>query len=96
MGQRLRGDHTELPGGQGRVPRSSASLAQEWARTLATTAYVRMSLPDIHRDLQDLTERLVGALSGPSVDTQAASDVEPGWRPGASPARRACPAPSSF
>ena len=71
----MRGGHTELPGGQGGVPRSSASLAQEWARTIAITAYVPMSLPDIHRDLQDLTERLVGALSGPSVDTQAASDV---------------------
>ncbi len=34
-----------------------------------------MSLPDIRDYLRDLTERLVAALSGPSVDTQAASDV---------------------
>ncbi|MDQ4010764.1 MAG: EAL domain-containing protein [Actinomycetota bacterium] len=34
-----------------------------------------MSLPDIQRYLQDLTERLVAALSGPLVDAQAASDV---------------------
>jgi diguanylate cyclase (GGDEF)-like protein/PAS domain S-box-containing protein len=34
-----------------------------------------MSLPDIHCYLQDLTERLVAALSGPLVDAQAASDV---------------------
>ena len=34
-----------------------------------------MSLPDIRSYLQDLLERLVAALSDPSVDTQAASDV---------------------
>ncbi len=34
-----------------------------------------MSLPDIMRYLGDLTERLVAALSGPQVDTRAASEV---------------------
>ncbi len=34
-----------------------------------------MSVPDIRRCLQDLTERLVAALSNPAVDTRAASDV---------------------
>ncbi len=65
----------ELPDGQGRTPGPSAGLAQEWAHAIATTAYVAMAHPDIQRYLQDLTERLVAALSGPSVDTQAASDV---------------------
>lgn len=65
----------ELPDGQGHIPRSSSSLAQEWAHAIVTTVYVPMSLPDIHRYLHDLTERLVAALSSPSVDIQAASDV---------------------
>lgn len=34
-----------------------------------------MSHPGVSHYLQDLAERLVAALSGPSVDTQAASDV---------------------
>ncbi len=57
-------DHTGLAG-----------LAQEWARAVVSTAYVPMSLSDLRLYLQDLTERLVAALSGPSVDAQAASDV---------------------
>ena len=55
--------------------RSPAGLAQEWASAIATTAYVPMSLAEIRRYLHDLTERLVGALSGPAVDIRAASDV---------------------
>lgn len=50
-------------------------VGREWAQAIVATAYVPMSLPDILRYLGDLTERLVAALSGPSVDTQAASDV---------------------
>ncbi|MGH4009850.1 MAG: putative bifunctional diguanylate cyclase/phosphodiesterase [Pseudonocardiaceae bacterium] len=73
-------DHTGLPRAQGHTPRSPdvrspAGLAQEWARAVVTTAYVPMSLPDVRLYLQDLIERLVSALSGTSVDTQAASDV---------------------
>ena len=52
------------------------SLAQEWASAIGTTAYVPMSLAEIRRYLHDLTERLVGALSGPAVDTRGvASDI---------------------
>ena len=51
------------------------SLAQEWASAIATTAYVPMSSAETRRYLHDLTERLVGALSGPAVDTRAAADV---------------------
>ncbi len=68
-------DYTEVPGGQGSTPGSPAGLAREWARAVVATAYVPMSLPDIVRYLGDLIERLVAALSGPQVDTQAASDV---------------------
>jgi PAS domain S-box-containing protein len=50
-------------------------LAREWAYAIVTTVYVPMSLPNIQRYLRDLTERLAAALSGPAVDTQAASDV---------------------
>ena len=55
--------------------RDYTELSREWARAIFATAYVPMSLPDILRCLGDLTERLVAALSGPQVDTQAASDV---------------------
>ena len=55
--------------------RSPAGVAQEWASAIASTAYVPMSLAEIRRYLHDLTERLVGALSGPAVDTRAAADV---------------------
>lgn len=65
----------EVPGEAGSTPRSPSGLALEWVRAVVTTAYVPMSLPDIRHCLQDLAERLVAALSGPSVDTQAASDV---------------------
>ncbi|MGH3425961.1 MAG: EAL domain-containing protein [Pseudonocardiaceae bacterium] len=68
-------DHTGIPGDQGRSSPSSAALALEWARTLATGSYVPMSLAQTRDYLRDLTERLVAALSGPSVDTQAASTV---------------------
>ena len=51
------------------------SLAQGWASAIGTTAYVPMSSAETRRYLHDLTERLVGALSGPAVDTRAASDV---------------------
>ncbi|MGH3936722.1 MAG: putative bifunctional diguanylate cyclase/phosphodiesterase [Pseudonocardiaceae bacterium] len=68
-------DHRELHGGVSRQPQSPADLAREWAHALATTVQVPASLPDIRRDLQDLSERLVAALARPSVDTQAASDV---------------------
>jgi diguanylate cyclase (GGDEF)-like protein/PAS domain S-box-containing protein len=54
---------------------SSVDLAQEWARTISTTSYVPMSLNDARTYLQELAERLVAALAGPSVDTQAASEV---------------------
>ncbi|MGH3773233.1 MAG: EAL domain-containing protein, partial [Pseudonocardiaceae bacterium] len=71
MGQ----DHTEIPGDQGRYSPASAALAREWARALAASSYVPMSLAETRDYLGDLAERLVAALSGPSVDTQAASTV---------------------
>jgi len=65
----------EVPGETGSTPRSPPGLAREWAHAIVTTVYVPMSLPNIQRYLRDLAERLVAALSGPAVDTQAASDV---------------------
>jgi diguanylate cyclase (GGDEF)-like protein/PAS domain S-box-containing protein len=42
---------------------------------MATSSYLPMSFAEARDYLRDLAERLVAALSGPSVDTQAASDV---------------------
>jgi diguanylate cyclase (GGDEF)-like protein/PAS domain S-box-containing protein len=42
---------------------------------MVTSSYVPMSLAQARDYLRDLAERLVAALSGPSVDTQAASHV---------------------
>ncbi|MBV8540702.1 MAG: EAL domain-containing protein [Pseudonocardiales bacterium] len=70
MGQ----NHTEKPGAQAHSL-ASAALAQEWVRALATSSCLPMSLAQTRDHLRDLTERLVAALSGPSVDTQAASTV---------------------
>ncbi|MGH3979610.1 MAG: putative bifunctional diguanylate cyclase/phosphodiesterase [Pseudonocardiaceae bacterium] len=56
-------------------PRSPAALAEEWASVVDTTADVPMSLADTRRYLRDLVQRLVAALSGPTVDTRAASEV---------------------
>ncbi|MGH3696343.1 MAG: hypothetical protein ACRDRX_20505, partial [Pseudonocardiaceae bacterium] len=71
MGQ----DHTVRPGDWGRATPSPAGVARKWARAIATTSYLPMPTADLHGYLQDLTERLVAALSGPSVDTYAASEV---------------------
>ncbi len=51
------------------------ALAGEWARAVRTTAYVAMSSAEIRRRLHELARHLVTALSGPEVDTDAASDV---------------------
>ncbi|MDQ3153488.1 MAG: EAL domain-containing protein [Actinomycetota bacterium] len=69
--------HDRHPGADDTVSAvgSSDALAQEWARVIGTTAYVPMSTAEIHSYLHDLVQRLVAALSGPSVDTRAASDV---------------------
>lgn len=50
-------------------------LAQKWALAMATSSYLPMSFPQARDYLRDLAEQLVAALSGPSVDTQAASQV---------------------
>ncbi len=64
-----------MPGDQGRSAPSAARLALEWARVIAAASYVPMSLAEIRHYLHDLAERVVAAVSGPSVDIQAASDV---------------------
>ncbi|MGQ0775197.1 MAG: putative bifunctional diguanylate cyclase/phosphodiesterase [Pseudonocardiales bacterium] len=56
-------------------PWSLDALAREWVSAVSTTAYVPMSPADIQLYLRDLTERLVAALSGPSVDAAAAFNV---------------------
>ncbi|MGH3755639.1 MAG: putative bifunctional diguanylate cyclase/phosphodiesterase [Pseudonocardiaceae bacterium] len=50
-------------------------LSWEWAQVIVATTYGPMPLPGIIHYLKDLTDRLVAALSGPQVDTQAASEV---------------------
>ncbi|MGH3685627.1 MAG: EAL domain-containing protein [Pseudonocardiaceae bacterium] len=66
--------HTDVAGEQENNS-PSAALAREWTRALITASYVPMAPSDIRHYVRDLTQRLVTALSGPSVDTQAASDV---------------------
>ncbi|MGH3914610.1 MAG: diguanylate cyclase domain-containing protein, partial [Pseudonocardiaceae bacterium] len=56
-------------------PWSLDALTREWFSAISTTAYVPMSPADIQLYLRDLTERLVAALRGPSVDTTAAFHV---------------------
>ncbi|MGH3930418.1 MAG: putative bifunctional diguanylate cyclase/phosphodiesterase [Pseudonocardiaceae bacterium] len=51
------------------------ALARQWVSAVSTTAYVPMSPADIQLYLRDLAERLVAALSGPSVDAAAAFNV---------------------
>lgn len=53
----------------------------EWTRALVAVSPARAPLApltpgsEVHKALQGLTERLITALSGPGVDTQAAADV---------------------
>jgi PAS domain S-box-containing protein/diguanylate cyclase (GGDEF)-like protein len=75
VGQQVKQDPTGRHGDRDNVSPSPAVVAQEWARAIATTAYVPMSVPKVCAYLLDLTERLVAALSGPSVDAWAASEV---------------------
>ncbi len=51
------------------------AVAGEWYSAIRTTAYVAMSPVDIRNDLHELVRRLVAALSGVEVDTDAAADV---------------------
>jgi len=64
------------PSNEGRAPPSPAGLTREWARAIAFTSYVPMSPAEVHDYLRDLIERLVAALSSPSVDTQAGPSVD--------------------
>jgi diguanylate cyclase (GGDEF)-like protein/PAS domain S-box-containing protein len=74
MGQMVANDRREVPEEQG-ATQSWTVLAREWARAIVGTTYVPMAFSDVVTSLQDLTERLLGALSGLSVDTRTASDV---------------------
>jgi diguanylate cyclase (GGDEF)-like protein len=74
-GNEVTDDRRELTGDQGGTSPSPAAIACEWAQAIADTAYVPMAFSDKLACLQDLTERLLRALSGPSVDTQSASKV---------------------
>src|SRR5918912_3222427 len=67
-------DHREVPEGRD-ATQSWTVLAREWARAIIGTTSVPMAFSDLLTSLQGLTERLLGALSGPSVDTRTASDV---------------------
>ncbi|MPZ66344.1 MAG: EAL domain-containing protein [Pseudonocardiaceae bacterium] len=51
------------------------ALAAEWARAIRTTVYVAMSPADAQGQLRELAHRLVAALPGAEVDTDAASDA---------------------
>lgn len=62
-------------GDRDRATPSPAAVARQWARAIATTSYVPMAAPTGQAYLLDLTERLMAALSGPAVDTWAASEV---------------------
>ncbi|MQA12902.1 MAG: EAL domain-containing protein [Pseudonocardiaceae bacterium] len=68
-------DLTAPAAGAGNDAPALDALAGEWVRVLRTTAYVAMSPADIRGHLQEHARRLVAALSGPEVDTHAASDV---------------------
>jgi diguanylate cyclase (GGDEF)-like protein/PAS domain S-box-containing protein len=65
---------TETPDEQDCATLGPAGVALAWARALAA-ACPGLSLSEMHGVLQEPTERLIAALSGPCVETQAAADV---------------------
>jgi diguanylate cyclase (GGDEF)-like protein/PAS domain S-box-containing protein len=65
---------TETPDEPGGASMSSVSVALEWARALSPGC-PGLSVSEIHGVLQEPTERLTAALSGSSVQAQAAADV---------------------
>lgn len=65
---------THTPNEQGGASVSSAGVALEWARALAPM-FPGLSVSEIRGVLQEPTERLIAALSGPSVEARAAADV---------------------
>jgi PAS domain S-box-containing protein/diguanylate cyclase (GGDEF)-like protein len=68
-------DHAGKRGDRDRLTPSPAGVARKWARAIATATHVPMPAAQVCGLLENLAERLVVALSGPAVDTQAASEV---------------------
>ena len=71
----MRQDHTGNHGDRDRNSPSPSAVAQTWARILADTCSVPLPAAEVVDHLEDLTQRLVAAMSNHSVDTGAAYDV---------------------
>jgi PAS domain S-box-containing protein/diguanylate cyclase (GGDEF)-like protein len=71
----VRQDHTGNHGDRDRSSPSPSAVARKWARVLADTGSVPRPAAEVVDHLEDLTQRLVAAMSNPSVDTGAAYSV---------------------
>ena len=77
----MRRDRPDISGDQSDASSFPAGVALEWARALVAASPARAPLAplrlcsEIQKALREPTERLITALSGPGVDTQAAADV---------------------
>jgi PAS domain S-box-containing protein/diguanylate cyclase (GGDEF)-like protein len=71
----MRHDHTGNQGDRDGSSPSPSAVARKWARALADTCSVPMPAAAVVDHLEDLTQRLVAAMSNPTVDTGAAYDV---------------------
>lgn len=71
----MRQDYLGNHGDRDRSFPSPCGVARKWARALAFTCSVPMPAGEVLNHVEDLTQRLVAALSGTSVDTAAAYDV---------------------
>jgi diguanylate cyclase (GGDEF)-like protein/PAS domain S-box-containing protein len=65
----------EMTGGVGGACPSPSDLSREWARTIAAGGEVTIPPEQLQASLHELVERLLDAVSAPSLDLQAASEV---------------------